>query len=127
MNPDLRSTVAVACHTLQQLGDVAVFKGGCNIYIGTDNYYFLPGPTEDHDYLEDFTRCILALLIALMEGYSARDAVEEYKKLCREYEKEYELMGDPVALTAKTWMEINRMSIGIRGEAAGGVVFGINQ
>jgi len=127
-NPDILKgtvTVAIACHSLNRLGSIAVFKGGCDIYIGSDSYYFLPGNDEEHSYMDDFARCILALVIALVNGDSAKEALDQYRQLCEEYEAEYDKIGTPIALTARNWMMANRLSMGIRGEAAGGLVFGI--
>lgn len=129
-NPELlRDTVAVAiaCKSLALLGSVAVFKGGCNIYIGSEDIYYLPESLGERDYHEDFARCILAMLLSLLQGDSAKDAMSEYRALCKDFEQQYEEMGTPTAMTMKNWMEINRKGMGIRGEAAGGLIFGVHQ
>ena len=116
------TTIAIACLSLDLLGNAAVCSG-CDIYIGSNAIYYLPGATDDRNYLEDFTRCILPMVVSLVQGESAADALNEYKALCLEYEKTYEEIGTEEALTVKTWMASNRLSMKGLGEAAGGIKF----
>lgn len=113
--------VAIACKSLDGLGNDAACID-VRAYLGARAYIFLPGPVEGYDYESDFIRTFMAPIIALANGETAEEAVEEFNKICKEYEDEYATKQPPEWKTMRNYLRANRLCFGLKGDASA-VVF----
>lgn len=90
---------AVACDSSEELGDLAVDKGGAVAYIGYEaNFMVIIDPTYTTSPSKDknakpFRQIYVSTVLGLLCGFSVEKSVDRTKKLIREKIREYGVYG----------------------------------